>query len=274
MTTDDASIQAYISRWSIGTDFALQFSRNVFCSRVPVTEPMLDEIIAFLNDKNREYATGKADYNWNLFSNNCVHTLRNVLAAVNLWSPMSVRQVKVRHFFNLAVPANEFVNLATLGAEGPLADFHEIQDYGPSRDALHDFRWLPTRHGALVKAMPVHQPNDIYTTTFRLFAVQSPFRMSKSADAVRLLSDAKFVDLPTNLRYFRDTYDTILAKHDYRTDPLASVRGTPYRRVERLHFAYLQAQRDDVDVLLQRLAERSGAQGEGTDGTDARETVR
>lgn len=44
----------FVRNHSIGTDFALQFARSVFCSRIPVTEPMLDEVIAFLNDKNRE----------------------------------------------------------------------------------------------------------------------------------------------------------------------------------------------------------------------------
>ena len=41
-----------------------------------VREAMLDEIIAFLNDKNREYATGEADYNWSGVYDNCVHTAR------------------------------------------------------------------------------------------------------------------------------------------------------------------------------------------------------
>jgi hypothetical protein len=250
----DRSLIAFVTDRSIAVDFALQFSRNVFCARVPVTEPVLDEVIAFLNDKNYEYATGKADYNWNLLADNCVHTVRNALAAANFWSPLSVRETKIRALFNLAVPANEFVNLAALGAEGPLGDYRDIQGYGAARDALHDFGWLPTRHGALVKTLPVHEPNDVYYTEFRLFAVQSPFRMGKTANAVRLLADPRFVDLPTNLRYFRDSYDAILAVHDYRRDPLASVRGTPYRRVERLHLDYIRAQRNEVEDLLERLA--------------------
>ena len=45
---------------------------------------MLDEVIAFLNDKNREYAEGDADYNWSVWADNCVHTLRNALAAANI----------------------------------------------------------------------------------------------------------------------------------------------------------------------------------------------
>jgi len=250
----DRSLETFVTDVSTGVDFALQFSRNVFCARTPVPESVLDEVIAFLNDKNAEYATGKADYNWDLFSDNCVHTVRNALAAANFWSPLPTWEIKLRHILNPAVPANEFVNLAALGAEGALASYQDIQEEGPARDALHDFLWLPTRHGALVKTLPVHEPNDVYYTRFRLLAVQSPFRRGKTANAVRLLSDPRFVDLDANLHYFRDRYDEILTSHDYRRDPLASVRGTPYRRVERLHYDYINTQLQDVDELLRRLA--------------------
>jgi hypothetical protein len=243
-----------VANHSITADFALQFARNVFCARIPVTEPVLNEVIAFLNDKNQEYATGKADYNWSLLANNCVHTVRNALAAANMWSPVSVLGIKIRHLFRLAVPANEFVNMAALGTEGPIDDYQQIQAEGALRDALHDFRWLPTRHGALLKTLPVHEPNDIYNSQFRLFAVQSPLSMGTTASAVRLLSDPRYVDLKSNLLYFRDKYDAILAAHDYSIDRLASVRGTPYRRVERLHYDYIQAQRQEVEGMLGRLS--------------------
>src|SRR5215831_11420137 len=169
-TAADASLENFIAEEGIGTDLALQFARSVFCARLPITEPMLHEIIDFLNDKNREYAEGAADYNWSVWADNCSHTLRNALAAANIWPPLSVRAVKFRQLFNLAVPANEFVNLAVLGTEGDIDDYREIQHNGPRRDALHEFHWLPTRHGALLKTLPIHEPNELYDTTFRLFS--------------------------------------------------------------------------------------------------------
>jgi hypothetical protein len=252
-------LENFIVNEGIGTDLALQFARAAFCARLPVTEPMLDEVIAFLNDKNREYAEGDADYNWSVWADNCVHTLRNALAAANIWSPLSVRAVKFLQLFNLAVPANEFVNLAELGNEGNIADYRQIQDNGPRRDALYEFGWLPTRHGALLKTLPVHEPNDLYDTTFRLFTLQSPFRMGKTQHAIELLSDARFVDLGANLRYFREKYDAILAGRDERHDRLASVRGTPYRRIGRLHYDYIEEQRAEVDAMLNRLSALQGA---------------
>jgi len=250
-----AGLENFIANEGIGTDLALQFARSVFCARLPVTARMVDEIIAFLNDKNREYAEGEADYNWSVWADNCAHTLRNALAAANIWSPLSVRAIKFRQIFNLAVPANEFVNLAMLGTSGNISDYREIQRDGPERDAFHEFHWLPTRHGALLKTLPIHEPNDLYDTAFRLFTLQSPFRMGKTQRAIDLLSDERFVKLDANLRYFRERYYTILASHDERRDMLASVRGSPYRRVERLFYEYVQTQRAEVGSMLGRLSD-------------------
>jgi hypothetical protein len=250
----DTDLRDFLERAGIGTDLALQFARSVFCARLPVTAEMLDPIIAFLNDKNREYAEGEADYNWSAWADNCSHTMRNALAAANIWPPLSVRTTKIRQIFNLAVPANEFVNLAELMTGGDLEDYRDILRDGPRRDAFHEFHWLPTRQGALLKTLPVHDPNDLYDTTFRLFTLQSPFLMGKTQRAVNLLSDERFVDLNTNLHYFDRRYTAILAQHDERRDSMASVRGTPFRRVEALYYDYIRSQRSEVHSMLDRIA--------------------
>jgi hypothetical protein len=251
--TSDTELRDFLERAGIGTDLALQFARSVFCARLPVTERMLDPIIKFLNDKNREYVEGEADYNWSAWADNCSHTLRNALAAANIWSPLSVRAIKVRPIFNLAVPANEFVNLAEL-MTGPIPSYQEIMRDGPRRDAFHEFHWLPTEPGALLQTLPVHSPNDLYDTRFRLFTLQSPFLMSKTRRAVALLSDRRFIDLVANLQYFQQRYDFILANYDERRDTMASVRGTPLRRVERLYYHYIGGERDEVRAMLGRIA--------------------
>jgi hypothetical protein len=250
----DTDLSDFVKQESIGTDLALQFARSVFCARLPVTERMLDQVIGFLNDKNREYAEGKANYNWSVWADNCTHTLRNALAAANIWSPLSVRTIKIRQIFNLAVPANEFVNLAELMTQGDLEDYRNILEDGPRRDAFHEFHWLPTQPGAVLKTLPVHDPNDLYDTKFRLFTLQSPFLMGKTQRAIDLLSDPRFVDLEANLHYFEKRYDTIFAGYDERRDAMASVRGTPLRRAERLYYDYIRTERADVRSMLARIA--------------------
>ena len=249
----DQSFEQFVSHSSLATDFALQFARSVFCSRVPVTEEMLAEIIDFLNQLNHEYATGEADYEWNGVSDNCVHTLRNALAAASVWAPLSVRAIKIRQLFNLAIPANEFVNLARLGAEGPIDDYAEIYREKPQRHALTEFGWLPTRHGALVKTLPVHADNDLYETALRLFVLQSPFRRSQMEAAARLLSDERFVEVEPNLRHFARVYDDVLANRNEEAFGLASLRGDPYRRLRRRYYAYIEEQRSEVGEMLARL---------------------
>ena len=251
----DTDLHVFLERHSIGTDFALQFARTVFCARLPVTAAMMDQVISFLNDKNREYAEGKADYNWSVWADNCSHTLRNALAAANIWSPLSVRAIKIRQIFNLAIPANEFVNLAELMTrDDDLGDYRAILDDGPRRDAFHEFGWLPTEPGALLKTLPVHAPNELYDTTFRLFTLQSPFLMGKTQRAINLLSDRRFVDLDANLHYFAEKYDAILARLDQQRDTMASVRGTPFRRVSQLYDDYIHKQRDQVRTMEQTAA--------------------
>jgi hypothetical protein len=246
-------LREFLKRSGIGSDLAVRFARTLFCAQLPVTRGMMDQVIAFLNDKNREYFEGEADYEWSAWADNCSHTLRNSLAAANIWSPVSVRTLKLRQIFNLAVPANEFVNLAEL-MTGNIPDYREIMRDGPQRDAFHEFHWLPTEPGALLSTLPVHSPNDLYDTRFRLFTLQSPFLMGKTRRAIALLSDERFADIETNLIYFETRYAALLAGHDERRDDLASVRGTRFRRVEQLWYAYLHAQQSNVRSMLGRLA--------------------
>lgn len=249
----ERSLEDFVLRQSLATDFALQYGRSVFCARLPITEVMLDEAMNFLNELNHEYATGEADYDWSGFADNCVHTLRNSLAAAGVWTPLSVRAIKFRQIFNLAIPANEFVNLARLGAEGPIDDYAQIHGDDVQRDALMELGWLPTRHGALVKSLPVHSDNEVYDTTLRLFALQSPFRQGAYQDAVRLLDDKRFVELGPNLRHFAQVYDQILADRDDEGFGLSSLRGDRYRRVRRRYYDYIQEQREEVAAMLAQL---------------------
>jgi hypothetical protein len=254
----EPDLRIYLERYGIATDFALQFARSLFCARLPVTEAMLGEIIAFLNDKNREYAEGESNYDWSVWADNCSHTLRNALAAANIWSPLSVRAIKFRQIFNLAIPANEFVNLAELMTGGNIDDYRDIVRDGPQRDAFYEFHWLPTEPGALLKTLPVHDPNDLYSTRFRLFTLQSPFLTGKTQRAIALLSDRRFVELDANLRYFAKRYATILATHDERRDTMASVRGTRYRRLDRLYYDYIHARQTEVQSMLAQTTSPGG----------------
>ena len=84
------------------------------------------------------------------------------------------------------------------------------------------------------------------TRDFGLFTLQSPFLMGETQRAINLLSDQRFVDLDANLHYFAEKYDAILARHDEERDTMATVRGTPFRRVAQLYDQHIHTQRDEV----------------------------
>ena len=251
---EERSLEDFAARHSAATDFALRFGRSVMCARLPVTSEMLDEVMDFLNDLNREYATGAADYDWSGYHDNCVHTVHNALAAASVWKPVSVRVVKLRQLFNLAVPANAFVDLAWLGARGPIDDLGAVYGYDPARNALLEFGWLPTRHGALVTLLPIHAPNQLYDTTARIFVQQRPWSPGATRKASELFEDPAATQLVANLERFREIYAEIAGDEDPESW-LSGLRGDRYRLVRRRHRRYAERQLEEVDAMLGRLSD-------------------
>jgi len=244
----------FVTRLSAGTDFALRYARSALCGRVPVESEMLDEIIHFLNDLNRKYATGAVDYRWSGYHDNCVHTLRNALAAASVWAPISVRTTKLLQLFHLAVPANEAINLAALGTMGPIDSYPAIFRDDAMRNALLEFGWLPTRHGALLVSLPVHPHNEVFDTRPNLLVLQNPLRPHTIQRLVDMLEDPRFTDFDANLVQFQTVYEKILAARAHSDDPFGALRGDRYRTVRARYFSYIESQLADVQKLRSEFA--------------------
>jgi hypothetical protein len=256
-------IEAFVRERSAGTDFALRFGRSVFCARLPLTEPMLERAQAFLNDLNLEYFEGDADYEWSGYADNCVHTLHNALAAAGIWAPKSVRAVKLEQLFNLAVPANEFVELARL-IKFPIEEFDAVWEPPERRRALLQEHWVPAQPGALVKTLSVHQENELYDTKFRLFVLEWFLRRQTTREARAALNDARLRELDSNLRFFRFRYEAILANRGDASWTEA-VRGSEYQQGLERYYAYIETHRADVQRMLDQLRDRereAASQGE------------
>ena len=247
--TPSSTLLDFVMNHSAGTDFALRYARSALCGRVPVEPEMLDEIVHFLNDLNREFATGTEDYRWSGYADNCVHTLRNALAAASVWDPISVRVAKLLQLFHLAVPANEAINLAALGTLGPVDSYPRIFNDDPMRDAMLEFGWLPTRHGALLVSLPVHPNNQLFDPQPRLFVLQSPVSMRSTRKLLAMLDDPRFTEVDANLRHFEEIYQQILARRDQPDGAFAQLRGDRYRRVRRRYFSVIEDGLREVEQL-------------------------
>jgi hypothetical protein len=244
----DPDLFGFVTHRSAGTDFAVRLARSSLCGRLPVEAEMLDEIMDFLNDLNREYATGAADFEWSGYHDNCVHTVRNALAAASVWGPISVRRTKLLQLFHLAVPANEAIRLAALGTMGPLESYRQVFRDDSARNALLEFGWLPTRHGALVVSLPVHARNELFDPRPRLLVFQGPVTKRTTRRLLEMLDDPRFTELDANLAHFEDVYRGILAAKEER-DPFASLFGDRYRRVQRRYAALIESELREVERM-------------------------
>lgn len=249
----DLTTEEYIASRSIGTDYGLKFGRSIFCGRLPVTKHMLQEVLAFLNELNGEYASGKADYNWSGYHDNCVHTIRNALANAGIWKSKSVNTTKLRQFFNLAIPANEFANLAILGNEYPIENLSQLYQDEVKRKSLLERRWLPTRHGALLKTIGVHEDNDLYDTRFKIFVLQAPLLKFKSRRVRRMLSEGRYLDVEPNLLHFKAKYEAIL--RDRPADVELVSEGETFGNDVDTYYEYIEQQLEDVENKLRRISE-------------------
>lgn len=238
----------FVIRQSAATDFALLYARSALCGRVPVEPEMLDETIDFLNDLNREFATGAADYHWSGFHDNCVHTLRNALAAASIGEPISVRETKLRQLFHIAVPANEAIELAALGTSGPIESYPRVFESASMLKALLEFDWLPTRHGALLVSLPVHPKNDAFDPRPRLLVFQGPATVRTTGRLLKMLDDPRFTDLDPNLAHFEGVYRGILSGRD-RPDSRGALRGDRYRFARRRYFHAIEAELGEVERM-------------------------
>jgi hypothetical protein len=237
----DQTIPELIAREAIGTDFALRYARTVWCSRVPVTRAMMVDIVGYLNALNADYADGETEYNWSGYADNCVHTVRNALAAADIWAPKKTWTIKLRQLFHLAIPANEVVNLAERVVEFPIDERLAVRWDAEAGQSLRRYGWLPGRHGAMLSVMPPYPANELFDTTRRIFVLEGPLRM-KTRAAMRMFKDGRYTDLEANLQAFEGIYVEILAGRPDRLDGFAAA-----------YYGYIGEQLADVRRQLARL---------------------
>src|SRR5262249_51938778 len=155
--------------------------------------------------------------------------------------PISVRETKLRQLFHLAVPANEAINLAALGTMGPVDSYPAIFRDAAMRDALLEFGWLPTRHGALLISLPVREENELFDPRARILVFQGPATRRTTRRLLQMLDDPRFTELDANLAHFEQVYRGILDSKAGR-DPFASLWGDRYRRVRRRYVERIESE--------------------------------
>jgi hypothetical protein len=149
------------------------------------------------------------------------------------------------------------VDAARLFSEYPVEDFGAIHRDELRWQGLLENDWLPALPGALIETLGVHEKNELYDTQFRLL-VAEVFERGPSERAAKLLRDERFLDLETNLRFFRKRYAAILAARGDDEGWMSRLRADGYREARRRYYEYIEGALGGTDQDLARLGVKAG----------------
>ncbi len=197
---------------SIATDYAIGFGRDRYCARIPLDRAKMARMVAWLNEVNAPYRSGRQVFNWDILRNNCTHLSHNALALAGVWPEWPTNRPLLISAFDFPVPKNEFVNLMRRANDMPIADPGALYDDESARDGIAGEGWIPTGPGGLAEAERAVHQNDVYDTALRLIFYDEPITGHYQARFEKIFSDPRYTDLRTNMNYFAALYASILAR--------------------------------------------------------------
>lgn len=226
------SYERYVARWSIGTNFAVNFARSSYCVRVPLIptkgdkNSMVKSLVDYFNALNTRARSEGTGYSG--ITNNCTHIAHNALAHLGFWAPKETRweepaglgwlssHVKA----NLSVPFNTMMDAMIKGG-GSAESFspNHIADTDSVRKGFYKYRWMGPQFGSTIEIIPVHGvQNDKYATNQRphlldastelsnRFSFGSPSPNQENPRFMSLIKQAQYNDLKANFKYWQRKY--------------------------------------------------------------------
>jgi hypothetical protein len=197
---------------SIATDYAITYGRDRYCARVPVSAAEMTRIVDYLNGLNRPYRDGKAEYEWSVLNDNCIHVAHNALTAIGFWPPWPTNRFILIALFDFPVPKNEFVNIMRRANDMPITDLLAVWNDRPARRALLAGEGLPTREGAIATFEPLAHQNAVYNTDLQLIFYDEPVFGSYEGWYRQILSAPQYTSLQANMTHFSMLYERIEAE--------------------------------------------------------------
>lgn len=201
------SDEVNLIRAALGTDFALSWGRNLYCTRMPLSRDKIPPLVGQLNQLNEELHESSDGYNWNLLADNCTHTTHNALAAAGVWPERERNEFLARQLFNLAVPSNDFIDLTELGNDTDLTDVAAIYRNEAFRRTVLQERSLSVRPGVITEIIPIRKANKLFETGSGFLILDLPFPNLKKRGFNRILRNLRYGELKANLSAMQRRYD-------------------------------------------------------------------
>lgn len=254
-----ATLEERLARESVGTDYAVRFGRDTYCTRMPVNAPMLQSVIDFLNEKNRSYFSGEQTFKWSFLKNNCVHLLRNALAVIGFEKSVKVDQPLWRQIFNLALPSHEAIRLARAAIRRPVGDVRKVYRDEMRRKMFLTYGQLPEEPGGLSVLSKVwSEENELYDLQGRrLLMLNKRTLVQRGSVPLRnSFSGPKHDDLQANLTSYLESYRRILATTaslDWYAKRNDFARTPAFKQFYEKYMAYIAQQANETEANLRLL---------------------
>ncbi len=196
--------------FSIGTDIAVAWARDLRCVKIPVTKKAIASAAIYLNQVNDSYYKGNKSYEWSMISNNCTHLAMNTSAAMGINKSIKVDQALPVQLLNLAIPANAFMMYAD-----------QILDESVSAKKIlrskvyQQFGFYPVQVGSLLVREPVFPSSEIFKTD-ELNGISLPRKKILKMFTTLKNYDRKFMpentDLKANSESWAERYSKMRGK--------------------------------------------------------------
>lgn len=142
---------------TLGTEFAVNWARELHCVRIPAPASVLPGVAKFLNDSNNQYKTGPG-YEWSKVTNNCAHLAINTSHAMGINESIKLDAKFVSKIFNMALPSNTFLMYADWAVLAKMPSNRLLSKVLPEKGFHH------VQVGSIMENHPVFPSGDHFNT--------------------------------------------------------------------------------------------------------------
>lgn len=187
---------------TLGTDYAVNWARELHCVRIPVVSSSLKKLADYLNQANSQYRTGPG-YKWDKIKNNCTHLAINMGNVLGINKAILTDRHIVRQIFNLALPSNTFLMYADLAVLNKLSS--RKLEKSVKLDSYH-----PLQLGSLLMKYEVYPPGDRFLTdnlsVLTLPRVLKPLRLLSTPRKYEKYFTSERTDVASNAEIWLEKY--------------------------------------------------------------------
>jgi hypothetical protein len=189
---------------TLGTDYAVNWARELHCVRIPVASSSLRKLADYLNQANSQYRTGPG-YKWDKFKNNCTHLAINMGNVLGINNAIKTDRHIVRQIFNLALPSNTFLMYADQAVLNKLSP-------RKLKKSVREDGYHPLQLGSLLMKYEVYPSGDRFLTNnlsvLTLPRILKPLRLLATPRKYEKYFTSEHTELVSNAEIWLEKYSS------------------------------------------------------------------